>query len=75
MKPSIGRIVHYVTREGLHAPAIVTAVNKVSGMCCLTVWLPNLNPICVIVEYNEGHKPGTWHWPEREEPETGKARL
>lgn len=81
MKPSIGRIVHYVLPEhsgrvGEHRAAIVT--NTFGGMLAnLTVFLDQSadDPAGVVgahtmrgwsVEYDESCKPGTWHWPERE---------
>lgn len=77
MKPSVGRIVHYVSHgtpprdDGSQAytsenrAAIVTQVNE-DG----TVGLAVLNPTglffheSVMADFEENH-PGTWHWPAR----------
>jgi len=82
MKPSIGRIVHYVTmgsdpladehfRAGLHAPAIVAALMPLveqDESCMLAMFLPGFERVLPIVAaHSEGREPGTWHWPEREE--------
>ena len=75
MKPSVGRIVHYVsygTLGGEYASqcraAVVTEVPADDGE--QTVGLCVLNPTGQFfnqdVSYHEGaHKGGTWHWPER----------
>lgn len=74
MKPSIGQIVHYVaygTPGGEYGPehraAVVTAVH---GEGC--VGLCVLNPTGVffntkVCQDEERKRPGSWHWPEREE--------
>lgn len=71
MKPSVGRIVHYVsygTPGGEYASecraAIVTAASGVY------VNLAVLNPEGMffkqeLLQDEEGHKGGSWHWPER----------
>jgi len=77
MKPSVGRIVHYVSHgtpprdDGSQAytsenrAAIVTQVNE-DG----TVGLAVLNPTglffheSVMADFEE-NQPGTWHWPAR----------
>jgi len=75
MKPSIGRIVHYVatndhyepltTQPGKHLPAVVIETDGEScGLCVFshgqTFWR---GP----TRHDEGAALGTWHWPEREE--------
>jgi len=77
-KPSIGRIVHYVSTEtGEHKPAAITAITQATSE-------PNLTPdtvdlvvfggttaadVVAGVLLNEDSKPpGTWHWPEVEAP-------
>lgn len=80
MKPTVGRIVHFVLDEGKHAgehrPAIV-----------VRVWSDDLINIEVFtdgendgygqslrdnivwqtsVRRDDSHRPHTWHWPERE---------
>lgn len=72
MKPSVGRIVHYVsygTPGGEYASecraAIITFVaNAEMGMVNLAVLNPTglfFNPC----SYDEDKAGGTWHWPER----------
>ena len=73
MKPSIGRIVHYVsygTPGGEYTSqcraAIIAAVHGSE-----TVDLCVMNPEGFFfnheVDYSEDSKGGTWHWPERVE--------
>lgn len=72
MKPSVGRIVHYVSRgsaDGIFQPecraAIITDISENNGRVALCV----LNPQGVFFDWdlhhNEDKSPGTWHWPER----------
>ena len=72
MKPSIGRIVHYVSygtpggeSPPEHRAAIVTAVREDEA-----VSLCILNPMGLFfnerVLFHVDAVPGTWHWPERE---------
>lgn len=82
MKPSIGRIVHYVIPSGplmcQHRPAIITAVfpgNTVN----LSIFLDQEDDCSVgsshvgyvlrawSISMSEEHAINTWHWPEREE--------
>lgn len=81
MKPSVGRIVHYVSRgsaDGVFTPecraAIITEISPDTGRVALMV----LNPQGIFwdwgLEYSDEnvatgstYKPGTWHWPERVE--------
>ena len=83
MKPSIGRIVHFVTNEGDHLPAIIVKVLPVAkdhpgDLVALRVfsyqnlWRPSVNhqePVYVGDEMQPIPRadPETWHWPEREE--------
>jgi len=68
MKPSVGRIVHYI-QGGEHFAAIVTTINSQS---------PTSVNLCVFpcdrgpenhysVSQGGNVEEGTWHWPEREE--------
>ena len=60
MKPSIGRIVHYVANDGRHAPAVICEV-YLDDVVALSVFQhPTKFFECPAV-------PGTWHWPERVE--------
>jgi hypothetical protein len=73
-RPTVGRIVHCVAREGLPVclAAIVTREPE-AGLLCLTVFEPGEPPGVVVVAADprefprdfEGQGP-TWHWPERE---------
>jgi hypothetical protein len=90
VKPSVGRIVHYVsygTPGGEHKKecraAIVTEVEGravrpptleetdswVVGLCVLNPTGQYFNRGAVQME-NPSHDGGTWHWPEREAPES-----
>lgn len=72
MKPSIGRIVHWVNPStSEHHAAIVTAVTDEGAH--LTVFRPDLAPLTVL-SAQEGEGPDTWHWPEREEPAEEKEK-
>lgn len=79
MKPTVGRIVHYVsygTPNGEfkpeHRAAIITAVSgEVDSVGDPFVDLCVLNPTGLFfnqrVSYDEApNAGGTWHWPERE---------
>lgn len=65
-KPSIGRIVHYLTPEGVHLPAIVTAAT--GDICDLIVFSPRkpAYPVPDVRHAEPVMTPDTWHWPERE---------
>ena len=74
MTPSVGRIVHYVSRgsaDGIFTPecraAIITDISEDNGRVALMV----LNPQGIFwdwdMHYDESNKPGTWHWPEHVE--------
>jgi hypothetical protein len=83
MKPSVGRIVHFVcgreeplAREpGFHAAAIVTEVltgvpeSEGREVCFLEVMLPGIGGVPRKARHSEADPAivGTWHWPEREE--------
>jgi hypothetical protein len=78
MKPSVGRIVHYVsygTPGGEYLPehraAVISAVNvgdKTGDYVSLVVLNPTGLFFNEVVEHDENSKAGgTWHWPEREE--------
>lgn len=79
MKPSVGRIVHYVARgsaDGVFPPvcraAVITSVaGEHLSIGESTVDLAVLNPAGLFFDrmlvYSEDNRPGTWHWPERVE--------
>lgn len=63
-QPSVGRTVHYVAygTPGGEFPAGVDALVGEVGLCVLN---PTGQFFNRGVPYDEGKKPGTWHWPER----------
>ncbi len=76
MKPSIGRIVHFVD-SGYHYAAIITRVYS-ETIVDVTVFVPPhspqtgveaVRPVVQIagVFFSASGETGTWHWPEREE--------
>jgi len=74
MKPSIGRIVHFVTLDGTHRPAIVVKAGDINvdrQMVDLIVFLDptidNTIPFQRGVPCGDSKDRRTWHWPEREE--------
>lgn len=81
MRPTVGRIVHYVAYgtpggefpAGAHRAAIITdvtsAVDESTGDAVVSLCV--LNPTGMyfnvgIYPDQSGAKPGTWHWPERD---------
>lgn len=70
MKPSVGRIVHYVPREGMGdpVPAIITKVH--SELCVnLTIFYDSLLPsieTSVMLKHDETDF-NAWMWPPRVE--------
>lgn len=69
MKPSIGRIVHYISPNppvGRCVAAVITVVldEPGSGPVGLCVMEPTGVFIHGRAEYDEGQTPGSWHWPE-----------
>ena len=75
-KPSVGRIVHYVAfgtpggeyKPGSCRPAIVTEVNdRETEEVKATVFQTEGTFTKQCLYHDETRKPGTWHWPEREE--------
>lgn len=74
MRPSIGRIVHYVD-NGKHCPAIIIDLNLNDTVDLVIFKDPNRWPKegqtswhAYAVRFDDINKySGTWHWPEREE--------
>lgn len=76
-QPSVGRTVHYVAYgtpggefpAGVCRAAVITEVEAAVDALVGEVGLCVLNPTGQFfnrgVPYDEGKKPGTWHWPER----------
>lgn len=83
MKPSVGRIVHYVSGQVVPdcRAAVVTEVSQIEvneqnpagdGVFREALGLCVINPggqffVQGIVQDEEGKSAGTWHWPERVE--------
>jgi hypothetical protein len=81
VKPTVGRIVHYVAHgtpvreDGTQAfPSVCRAaiITEVNGPI-ISVGLAVLNPAGLFfhadcLQDEVDHAGGTWHWPEREEP-------
>lgn len=74
MKPTLGRIVHYVPRplqpdqKPRELAAIVTAAHgeDMIDLYAFEPWPGGLRSFGK-VRHAEDKQPGTWHWPEREE--------
>lgn len=79
MKPTVGRIVHYVAfgtlggeyAAGAHRAAMITAVEEEGagatiGSVSLCVFNPTGLHFRDMVPFDTNGAPGTWHWPERE---------
>jgi len=77
MKPSVGRIVHYVQQDGTHLPAMVVSVHHGDKLNLLVFLDQRTYPFGFVANYTERQElvhsdetsklPATWHWPEREE--------
>jgi hypothetical protein len=73
MKPSVGRIVHYVSYGSVGGayPSVCRAAVVTEVVNPDVVSLCVLNPEGMFfnkeLTYDEGHTGGTWHWPERVE--------
>lgn len=72
MKPTVGRIVHYVSYgtpggefKSECRAAIIAGAESLSPLVDLVVFNPQ-GLFFNVVPYSEEHKGGTWHWPERE---------
>lgn len=72
MKPTIGRIVHFVrSPKDQHEAAIIVGVEVKEGVeyCDLTVFTPTagaVDGIRRVLHDEENQSICTWHWPERE---------
>jgi hypothetical protein len=78
MKPSVGRIVHLVSRAGKCLAAIVTDVDPVTppvgneagfyiDQVAVTAFPGAVDVSPVGFDGAQRPHPGTWHWPERAE--------
>lgn len=70
-KPTVGRIVHYITKDGNELPAIIVAISSFTPEQWLYlkafVWGDKGDDTSEFAIYSEEKKIRTWHWPEREE--------
>lgn len=71
MKPSIGRIVHFVVADGLHRPAMIVSAFD-GDVVDLHVFKDPGRDVTVSnfqrsVRLDPKFSWGSWHWPEREE--------
>ena len=73
MTPSIGRIVHFITRHGVHRPAIIVGVNPLGNEgLSLQVFVDPTQDDTVPFQRNVFHDDTretrcSWHWPEKVE--------
>ena len=73
MKPTVGRIVHYVSRgsaDGFYDPQCRAAiVTDVGGSLCIDLCVVNPEGLFFNIgcNYSEAKSGGSWHWPERVE--------
>jgi hypothetical protein len=74
MKPSVGRIVHYVSygTPGGEYPSVCRAAVVTQVIDDETVHLFVMNPEGIFLNKNvplndDANAGGTWHWPERED--------
>ena len=81
MRPSIGKIVHFVMPNGKHRPAIIEEVWTDNCVDLVVFIGPNDVPQALTqawgassVLYDGTCEPHSWHWPEREEPSQVPAR-
>jgi hypothetical protein len=66
----LGRIVHYVTTQGVRAAVVVRVWDKGNGLCNLQLFLDGENDLSLpgwetSRLYSEAGEVGTWHWPPR----------
>lgn len=69
MKPTVGRIVHFVDMQEQHCAAIINGIvdSDTNPVISLTVFRPWTSEVYTqTAEYSETPKRYTWHWPERE---------
>lgn len=67
MKPSLGRIVHWIGFNGVERAAVISRVND-DGSVDLSVFVSpkEIGPAMACdVAYDELQSANTWHWPER----------
>jgi hypothetical protein len=78
MKPTIGRIVHYVAygtpcgkyMPGAHRAAVVTETSVDDPAARIGICIINPTGLFFAQDVRQdptGLQPGTWHWPEREQ--------
>lgn len=66
MKPTIGRIVHFVDTDGGEFPGVITTVHS-DTLVSLQVFRLSDVVARTSVQQDEGTAPGgySWHWPQR----------
>ena len=65
--PSVGRVVHFVARNGVHVPADICGVFEDNGTVALFIKDHTLGETRFEpgVSFDAtGQQPGSWHWPE-----------
>lgn len=66
MKPSIGRIVHFVDPSGAHLPAIITCVHSDTCVNLKVFRDAEGDSFITSVVLNDEGGSSSWHWPERD---------
>ncbi len=68
MKPSLGRVVHYVWAGGVHHAGIITAIDPLRDTVQIAVFNSRVKATIFMddCEFNEHGAENSWHWPERE---------
>jgi hypothetical protein len=66
-KPSVGRMVHYVSEQGECQAAVISGVARDDESA---VHLHVFDPVVAVnvkysIQSDQGQGIGTWHWPER----------
>lgn len=65
VKPSVGRIVHYVQYDGNRCQAAIITAVETDAEVSLYVFAPDAPHSQGECTYSDGNEHGTWHWPER----------
>jgi len=64
MKPSIGRVVHFIGHTGIHHAAIITAVHSDIEVDLVVFQIMFVVAAALKEKVYLGSEEGTWHWPE-----------
>jgi hypothetical protein len=75
MKPSIGRIVHFVNKFGTGREVLAAVITSVRSDTCVNLHVfydgtsygvpMGQDPINQAVNFDDKGTPGTWHWPPK----------